>query len=64
MKPPYFKITAVCRTQKCSEFQKEFTKIRRTDRQASTIGNYQVTSLVCPVCRSWGNVVRIVEAKE
>jgi hypothetical protein len=61
MKPPYFKITAVCHGVKCSEFCKEFTKIRKTDRQASTVGNYQVTSMVCPVCRCWGEVVRIKE---
>jgi len=60
MRPPYYLVTAICYNAKCSQFEKPFTKSRKTTSGVSTSGQlYTITELACPVCHCRGDISEI-----
>lgn len=60
MKAPYYRVTAVCRNERCGTvlFERDRKKVDRV----STGGQaYRTRSLVCPECGQWADVVKIEE---
>lgn len=67
MRPPYYRVTAICRHASCSQFGQPFTKLRKTTTGVSTSGQfYTITKLACPFCRCQGDIseIRRIEKEE
>lgn len=55
MKPPYWKVTAVCTRDG------EFSKQRKQIVHEGGSGKYTIENLVCPVCFMWARITSFEE---
>gem|GEM_PF-1219003 len=62
MNVPYFEVTAVCDNERCATTEFKGQR-KRVEKINTADGPYIIDHLVCPQCRSWGKITKIVEVK-
>ena len=58
-----YQIDAVCTNDRCASV--EFSVLRRQIDKTATSGEpYRISRIVCPTCKSWGDITGIKEIKK
>jgi len=58
MRPPYFKVNALCGHQACDMLAFSVDR-KKVDKIGSDGHAYRINKVVCPGCKTWADVVSI-----
>lgn len=61
MKPPYFKVSAVCKNPLCTMTNWHADKKRKPKTADGSPGEFN--ALVCPLCKNWGDITAVQEVQ-